>query len=145
MSGVEPLCAQERETISRELTRKRSARYIRKLLGRHHSTITREIERNGGANLHTEPVGFQISDQRIEPTPRLAGIPRRADRLIPIGVRTQHPALLTSHPDMVRVLLLQRPGSPGPIQAQPQVVPGTLDPFTLLIATRGSPCDKRYL
>lgn len=49
MSGAEPLCAQERETISRELSRGSSARCIGKLLGRHHSTIAREIERNSGA------------------------------------------------------------------------------------------------
>jgi len=49
MSGAEPLCAQERETISRELSRENSARCIGKLIGRHHSTIAREIERNGGA------------------------------------------------------------------------------------------------
>ena len=49
MSGAEPLCAQERETISHELSRGRSARCIGKQLGRHHSTIAREIERNGGA------------------------------------------------------------------------------------------------
>lgn len=49
MRGAEPLCAQERETISRELSRGHSARCIGKLLGRHHSTIAREIERNGGA------------------------------------------------------------------------------------------------
>ncbi|MGH3569427.1 MAG: helix-turn-helix domain-containing protein [Pseudonocardia sp.] len=49
MSGAEPLCAQERETISRELSRGNSARCIGKLLGRHHSTIVREIGRNGGA------------------------------------------------------------------------------------------------
>jgi IS30 family transposase len=48
MSGAAPLCAQERETISRELSQKNSARGIGKLLGRHHSTIAREIERNGG-------------------------------------------------------------------------------------------------
>jgi IS30 family transposase len=49
MSGAEPLYVQERETISRELSRGHSARSIGKLLGRHHSTIAREIERNGGA------------------------------------------------------------------------------------------------
>ena len=49
MSGADPLCAQERETISHELSRGRSARCIGKQLGRHHSTIAREIERNGGA------------------------------------------------------------------------------------------------
>jgi IS30 family transposase len=44
------LCAEERETISRELSRDNSARGIAKLLGRHHSTISREINRNGGAD-----------------------------------------------------------------------------------------------
>lgn len=47
MSGAEPLCAQERETISRELSQGSSARSIAKQLGRHHSTISREINRNG--------------------------------------------------------------------------------------------------
>ena len=49
MSGGVPLCAEERETISRELGRETSARGIAKLLGRHHSTIAREINRNGGS------------------------------------------------------------------------------------------------
>jgi len=49
MSGGTPLCAEERETISRELRRENSARGIAKLLGRHHSTVAREINRNGGA------------------------------------------------------------------------------------------------
>jgi transposase, IS30 family len=49
MSGAVPLCAEERETISRELSQKNSARGIAKLLGRHPSTIAREINRNGGA------------------------------------------------------------------------------------------------
>src|SRR5947209_7900825 len=48
MSGGVPLCAQERETISRELSRGSSARCIGKLLGREHSTIANEIDRNGG-------------------------------------------------------------------------------------------------
>jgi IS30 family transposase len=49
VSGGTPLCAEERETISRELSQNKSARYIAKLLGRHHGTIAREINRNGGA------------------------------------------------------------------------------------------------
>ena len=43
------MMVEEREIISRELGRNRSARYIGKLLGRHHSTVSREIDRNGGA------------------------------------------------------------------------------------------------
>jgi IS30 family transposase len=50
VSGGVPLCVEEREIISRELGQQRSARYIGKLLGRRHSTIAREIERNGGAD-----------------------------------------------------------------------------------------------
>ncbi len=49
MSGGVPLCVEERETVSRELRRETSARGIARLLGRHHSTIAREINRNGGA------------------------------------------------------------------------------------------------
>ena len=49
MSGGTPLCAEERETISRELCQNNSARGIAKLLGRHHGTIAREINLNGGA------------------------------------------------------------------------------------------------
>lgn len=41
--------AEERETISREPSRGSSAWSIAKILGRHHSAIAREIERNGGA------------------------------------------------------------------------------------------------
>ncbi|WP_374404816.1 helix-turn-helix domain-containing protein, partial [Frankia sp. Cj3] len=40
---------EEWATISRELSRHKSARYIGQLLGRHHSTISREIDRNSGA------------------------------------------------------------------------------------------------
>jgi len=39
---------EEREVISRELSRNRSARFIGALLGRHHSAVSREIDRNGG-------------------------------------------------------------------------------------------------
>jgi Helix-turn-helix domain len=47
MSGGIPLCAEERETISRELCKNTSTRQIGRLLGRHHSTIADEISRNG--------------------------------------------------------------------------------------------------
>jgi IS30 family transposase len=49
MSGGIPLCAEERETISRELCKNTSMRQIGRLLGRHHSTIADEISRNGGS------------------------------------------------------------------------------------------------
>ncbi|MCA1676390.1 MAG: helix-turn-helix domain-containing protein [Actinobacteria bacterium] len=68
MSGAEPLCVEERETISREtisreLGRGRSARFIGKLLGRHHSTIAREIERNGGADSYRAMAAQERYDQ----------------------------------------------------------------------------------
>ncbi len=59
MGGREPLTFEEREVVSRELSRGCSARAIGRLLGRHHSTVAREIERNGGA------VGYRaVSAQR---------------------------------------------------------------------------------
>ena len=48
MGAREALVIEEREIISRELSRDRSARFIGALLGRHHSAISREIDRNGG-------------------------------------------------------------------------------------------------
>jgi transposase, IS30 family len=51
MSRREPLRFEEREIISRELSRNPgcSSRSLGKILDRHHSTIAREIDRNGGA------------------------------------------------------------------------------------------------
>ena len=48
MGTREALRIEEREVISRELSRDLSARLIGALLGRHHSAISREIDRNGG-------------------------------------------------------------------------------------------------
>ncbi|MEX5637959.1 helix-turn-helix domain-containing protein [Parafrankia sp. FMc2] len=48
MGRREQLTVEEREVILRELSKNRSARFIAAALGRHHSTISREIERNGG-------------------------------------------------------------------------------------------------
>ena len=48
MGTREALRIEEREVISRELSRDRSARFIGALLGRHHSAVSREIDRNGG-------------------------------------------------------------------------------------------------
>ena len=42
------LTIEEREIISRELSRNQSARFVGTLLGRHHSAVSREINRNGG-------------------------------------------------------------------------------------------------
>lgn len=50
MGQRELLRFEEREIISRELSRNPecSSRFLGKILGRHHSTIAREIDRNGG-------------------------------------------------------------------------------------------------
>jgi IS30 family transposase len=52
MGQREPLTIEERETTSRELSRTHSARAIGKVLGRHHSTVAREIEQNGGPDAY---------------------------------------------------------------------------------------------
>ncbi|WP_349816931.1 helix-turn-helix domain-containing protein [Frankia sp. Cppng1_Ct_nod] len=76
MARHELLKIEERETISRELSRHKSARYIGQMLGRHHSTISREIDRNGGATA--------ISCGRGAATPR--GEPGTSERTKTRGV-----------------------------------------------------------
>jgi IS30 family transposase len=46
------LCVEEREQIARGLAQGFSARDIGRSLGRHHSTISREVERNGGCDAY---------------------------------------------------------------------------------------------
>src|ERR1700712_2625420 len=46
----------EREMISRGITARRSARSIAKLLGRSPSTVSREMNRNGGYHRHPGPI-----------------------------------------------------------------------------------------
>ncbi|MCK9893112.1 IS30 family transposase [Frankia sp. AgB32] len=48
----ELLTVEDREVISRELSQGRSARFIGAMLCRHHSTVSREIERNGGGSAY---------------------------------------------------------------------------------------------
>src|SRR5215471_1188386 len=54
MSRHEPLTIEDRETISRELSRSPapSVRAIGRVLGRHHSIVAREIGRNGGREVY---------------------------------------------------------------------------------------------
>jgi transposase, IS30 family len=71
VSGAVPLCAEERETISRELVRGESARFIGRKLGRHHSTISREIERNGGVeNYRAMPAQERAKRCTVRPKER---------------------------------------------------------------------------
>jgi IS30 family transposase len=69
MSGSTPLCAEEREIVSRELSQEKSARDIAKLLGRHHSTIAREISRHGGATGYRS-VSAQERDESMKARPK---------------------------------------------------------------------------
>ena len=67
MSKFEPLRFEEREIISRELGRNPdcSTRFIGKLLGRHHSTIAREVERNGGAEEYRAVDAQRRADENL--------------------------------------------------------------------------------
>ena len=73
------LKVEEREIISRELSRGRSPRFIGRLLDRHHSTIYREIGRNGGAAAYRAVDGqrrceenlARPKDRKLESSPRL--------------------------------------------------------------------------
>jgi IS30 family transposase len=71
MSQREPLTFEDRETISRELNRSYSARLIARLLGRHHSTISREIDRNGGETAYRAVEAQRRCDEaRLRPKQR---------------------------------------------------------------------------
>jgi IS30 family transposase len=79
MGRRELLRFEEREIISRELSQGRKPRHIAKVLGRHHSTIYDEIERNGGES-HYRAVDAQRraelnrarpKDRKIGASPRL--------------------------------------------------------------------------
>ena len=82
MSRYEPLTFEERETISRELSGgPPSARLIGRLLGRHHSTISREIDRNGGAVAYRaveaqrrcDAMRLRPKERKLEASARLHG------------------------------------------------------------------------
>ncbi|HSV64507.1 MAG TPA: IS30 family transposase [Mycobacteriales bacterium] len=78
MSGGLPLLLEERETISRELVRDSSARSIAKLLGRHHSAISREINNNGGRDKYRAVEAQRRSEAlRTRPKPRKLAACRR--------------------------------------------------------------------
>ena len=62
---------EEREVISRELSRDRSARFIGALLGRHHSAVSREIDRNGGRDdYRAVEAQTRCDEQRTRPKTR---------------------------------------------------------------------------
>jgi IS30 family transposase len=75
--------AEEREIISRELAKGRSGRSIARVLGRHHSSVCDEINRNGGPLAYRAVEAQQRSEQmRGRPKPRkLEAVPRLHDEV----------------------------------------------------------------
>ncbi len=90
MGRREPLRFEEREIISRELSRnpKCSSRFLGKILGRHHSTIAREIDRNGGAKDY-RAVGAQARAEAnvLRPKARKLETSQRLHDAVNEGVR----------------------------------------------------------
>jgi IS30 family transposase len=71
MRGVE-LCADEREVISRELAKDESFRGIGRILGRDHSIVSREVNRNGGREAYRAVAAqSRASACRVRPKSRL--------------------------------------------------------------------------
>lgn len=127
MSRHEPLRFEERELISRELSRGHSARLIARTLGRHHSTIAREIDRNGGAeNYRAVEAQLRCDENRLRPKERkLETSPRLHDAVndglrqkwspeqIGKRLREDHPedlGMRVSHETIYECLYLQARG-----------------------------------
>jgi transposase, IS30 family len=71
MSGGVPFALEEREVISRELCQGVSARSMGRLLGRHHSAVSREIGNNGGRDAYRAVAAQRRSQElRVRPKPR---------------------------------------------------------------------------
>lgn len=78
MGTREALTFEDRETISRELRGKSSARLIGRLLGRHHSVVSREINRNGGETAYRAvDAQRRCDEERLRPKPRKLEASRR--------------------------------------------------------------------
>jgi transposase, IS30 family len=109
MSGSSPLTVEERETISRELSRggsSVSARSIGRLLGRHHSTVSREIDRNGGpADYRAIEAQLRCDAGRLRPKGRKLESDRRLHDAVNEGFaqkwspRQIGKRLVVDHPD----------------------------------------------
>ncbi|MGH3772495.1 MAG: IS30 family transposase [Pseudonocardiaceae bacterium] len=82
------MCAQEREKISRELHLEHSARFIGKLLGRHHGSISREIERSGGvANYRAIAAQERYDQEKMRPKERKLATSARLHDAVNEGLR----------------------------------------------------------
>ena len=127
MSRREPLSVEEREVISRELCCEQSARSIGKLLGRHHSTISREIGRNGGSgDYRAVDAQARCAAMRTRPKPRKLEASRRLHDAVHDGLaqnwspkqisrrlRVDHPddeAMRICHETVYECLYLQARG-----------------------------------
>src|SRR5512135_3892147 len=105
MRPREALRVGEREVISRELSRNCSARFVGALLGRYHSTVSREINRNGGwddyravdAQRHCDENRARPKERRLKASVRLHhavndGLTQKwSPKQISRGLRAEHP------------------------------------------------------
>ena len=127
MGSREALRIEEREVISRELCRDRSARFIGALLGRHHSAVSREIDRNGGrvgyravdAQARCEATGLRPKRRKLETSAELHdavndGLGRRwSPKQISARLREDYPddeSMRVSHETVYECLYLQARG-----------------------------------
>lgn len=127
MSPREALRIEEREAISRELSRNRSARFIGALLGRRHSTVSREINRNGGrddyravdAQRRCDGNRARPRERRLEASARLHdavndGLTQKwSPKQISRRLRAEHPddeGMQVSHQTVYECLYLQARG-----------------------------------
>ena len=127
MSPRVALTFEEREIISRELSRNLSARFIGTLLGRHHSAVSREINRNGGreeyravdAQRRCQESRARPKERKLEASVRLHdavndGLAQRwSPRQISRRLREDHPgdeSMRVSHQTVYECLYLQARG-----------------------------------
>lgn len=127
MSGSVPLRFEEREIISRELCGGSSARMIGVVLGRHHSTVSREIARNGGPERYRAVDAQRRCDEgRVRPRGRKLEVSSRLHDAVNEGLeqrwspqqisrrlREDHPedeSMRVSHETIYECLYLQARG-----------------------------------
>ena len=128
MGGRAQLRWDEREIISRELSRGHNPRHIGKILGRHHSTIYDEISRNGGsanyragdAQRRAEENRARPKGRKLEQSPRLHhavndGLRQNwSPEQISLRLREDHPddhEMRISHETIYESLYLQARGA----------------------------------
>jgi IS30 family transposase len=128
MSTGAALSLEEREVISRELARRASSRKIGAILGRHHSTIAKEIDRNGGRDSYRAVAAQSRCDEmRSRPKERKLVSSRRLHDAVNDGLakkwspaqissrlRRDHvddPEMRVSHETIYECLYLQARGS----------------------------------